>query len=206
MNNLNASAIQMKAVSVMSKHNHMKAVSKMLTAGFKLEKTEVDGVFDVSMKDGNVKAVLVENRYLIVGYAKPKKAKDQVVYLNKKISLTSIDTDNVIVLDLVDKTVENGISIKGFELSEGSFAAKSYMTGLEVTTVRNYLNHTQIYFVKIDGVTHVAENIKMARSMINSKISTINLTSVGEDGEEIETVSVAFMPDEIPTQPSSVLA
>jgi len=37
---LNTTALQAKIVSVMTRNSHMKAVSKMLTAGFKLEKNQ----------------------------------------------------------------------------------------------------------------------------------------------------------------------
>ncbi len=191
MTKLNISALQMKVVSILRKHSDMKAVSKMLTAGVKFEKTDNDNVFDIVMKAGNEKATLVDDRFLVLTYAKPKSAKEQTLFLNKTLAMTALDVANVVVVDLENRTVENGLNMKGFALAEGSMAACAYMTGVEITAVRNYLNHTQVYFVKLDGDVEVVTNIKAARQLINSKLATMSTE---------QAVSVATVPDGIPAE------
>lgn len=191
MTKLNISALQMKAVSILRKHSDMKAVSKMLTAGVKFEKTDNDNVFDIVMKAGNEKATLVDDRFLVLTYAKPKSAKEQTLFLNKTLAMTALEVANVVVIDLENRTVENGLNMKGFALAEGSFAACAYMTGVEITAVRNYLNHTQVYFVKLDGDVEVVANIKAARQLINGKLATMSTE---------QAVSVATVPDSIPAE------
>lgn len=197
MTSLNVSAIQMKAVSILSKHSDMKAVSKMLTSGIKFEKTDIDNVFNVIIKDGNEKAVLIDDRFLVISYNKPKKAKEQSLYLNKSVSIEALETDNVVVIDFENKTVENGLHMKGFSLSDGSVSAIAYMTGVEIIAVRNYLNHTQVYFVKLDDGFVVASNIKEARKLVNSKIVFMKLAVISDDGQVQDISTTAFCSDDI---------
>lgn len=174
MTKLNSTALQAKLISVLGKNRSMKAVSKMLTKGFKLEKTDVADTFNVVMKDEVQKAIVVADRFVVISYAKPKGAKEQVLFLNKTVAITSLKAEKAIVIDLQEKTIENADIINGFKIEDASLPVKALMSGVRMTTVRNYINHTQLYVAEVMGKVIVVDNIKEVRQALNTEIATMN--------------------------------
>lgn len=174
MTTLNISALQAKIVSVMVRNRSMKAVSKMLTKGFKIVKTEQENSFSVVMKDETQSAVIINDRFVVISYAKPKGAKEQTIFLNKSLPVTSIANEKAIVIDLVEKTINNGDVISGFSIKDQSVPVQSLMANVRMTTVRNYIAHTQLYVVESFAGMAVFDNIKEVRQFINSEITAIN--------------------------------
>jgi hypothetical protein len=174
MTKLNSTALQAKLLSVLSKNRSMKAVSKMLTKGFKLEKTADANAFNVVMKDEVQKALVVADRFVVISYAKPKGAKEQVLFLNKSVAITSLKSEKAIVIDLQEKTVENADIIAGFKIQNESLPVAALMSGVRMTTVRNYINHTQLYIAEVMGKVILADNIKEVRQVLNTEIASMN--------------------------------
>lgn len=184
---LNTTALQAKIVSVMTRNSHMKAVSKMLTAGFKLEKIN-DTHFNVLIGKETQQATLVSDRFVVISYSKPKGAKEQKIFLTKSVFATSIKAQKVIVIDLQEKTIENGDMIKGLKISEGGMAVKALMSNSSLTTVRNYINHNQLYIAQVMDKVVVADNIKEIRQVFNSQLEIFAPANIQAFTVEIETV------------------
>lgn len=174
MKKLNSSALQAKLVSVLVLNRSMKAVSKMLTIGFKIVKTENENVFDVVMKNETQTATLFDNRYVVISYAKPKGAKQQVISLNQNVFINSERSVKAIVIDLEEKSINNADIISGFSSTTGSNFVKAMLGGVQMTTVRNYINHTQLYIIQVLGQIVVLDNIKAVRQVLNSEIANVN--------------------------------
>ncbi len=98
--------------------------------------------------------------------------------------MTSMKASKVVVVDLENRTIENGDSFVGFSLDKGGNVPVSFLLGssLELVAVRNYINHTQLYVATLDDKVLVADNIKAVRAFINA---------------EVKLVSEAFAPGEM---------
>lgn len=182
---LNHSAMSAKLRSIFNANKEMKAISKMLTQEFTLSKTEVPNVMTLTMKNGETQSVkIIDNRFAVISYAKPKGAKPSTIFLNKSTPMTSMKASKVVVVDLENRTIENGDSFVGFSLDKGGNVPVSFLLGssLELVAVRNYINHTQLYVATLDDKVLVADNIKAVRAFINA---------------EVKLVSEAFAPGEM---------
>lgn len=182
---LNHSAMSAKLRSIFNANKEMKAISKMLTQEFTLSKTEVPNVMTLTMKNGETQSVsVIDNRFAVISYAKPKGAKPSTIFLNKSTPMTSMKASKVVVVDLENRTIENGDSFVGFSLDKGGNVPVSFLLGssLELVAVRNYINHTQLYVATLDDKVLVADNIKAVRAFINA---------------EVKLVSEAFAPGEM---------
>jgi len=176
---LNHSAMALKLRSIFNANKEMKAVSKMLTQEFTLAKTEDPTVMSLVMKNGETQAVnIIDNRFAVISYAKPKGGKNDTIFLNKTVAMTSLSANKVVVVDLLNRTVENGDLFAGFKLADGSNVAVNYLLGtaLKLVAVRNYINHTQLYVVEMGEKTVVADNIKAVRAFINGEIKSLEDT------------------------------
>lgn len=173
---LNHSAMSAKLRSIFTANKDMKAVSKMLTQEFTLSKTDVPNVMTLTMKNGEAQSVtIIDNRFAVISYAKPKGAKASTIFLNKSTPITSLKASKVVVVDLEERTVENGDSFVGFSLSNGGNVPVDFLLGssLELVAVRNYINHTQLYVATLDNKVLVADNIKAVRAFINAEVKVV---------------------------------
>lgn len=176
MTTLNSKAIQAKLHSIFRANAKMKAISKMLTQSFSVEKTSDKNKFSIVLKNGETEqAELFANRFLVIGYAKPKGAKNDTIFLNKTVSMTSVNARKVIVVDMDARTIENGDEFKGFAMDDKSTAVLSFIMhhDMSLITVRNYINHTQLYVARFNGQELVCDNIKEMRTFIKQNISDI---------------------------------
>jgi hypothetical protein len=165
-----------KLRSIFTANKDMKAVSKMLTQEFTLSKTDVPNVMTLTMKNGEAQSVtIIDNRFAVISYAKPKGAKASTIFLNKSTPITSLKASKVVVVDLEERTVENGDSFVGFSLSNGGNVPVDFLLGssLELVAVRNYINHTQLYVATLDNKVLVADNIKAVRAFINAEVKVV---------------------------------
>jgi hypothetical protein len=165
-----------KLRSIFTANKDMKAVSKMLTQEFTLSKTEVPNVMTLTMKNGETQSVtIIDNRFAVISYAKPKGAKASTIFLNKSTPITSMKASKVVVVDLEERTVENGDSFVGFSLKNGGNVPVDFLLGssLELVAVRNYINHTQLYVATLDNKVLVADNIKAVRAFINAEVKVV---------------------------------
>jgi hypothetical protein len=166
-----------KLRSIFTANKDMKAVSKMLTQEFTLSKTEVPNVMTLTMKNGETQSVtIIDNRFAVISYAKPKGAKASTIFLNKSTPITSMKASKVVVVDLEERTVENGDSFVGFSLKNGGNVPVDFLLGssLELVAVRNYINHTQLYVATLDNKVLVADNIKAVRAFINAEVKVVS--------------------------------
>jgi hypothetical protein len=166
-----------KLRSIFTANKDMKAVSKMLTQEFTLSKTDVPNVMTLTMKNGEAQSVtIIDNRFAVISYAKPKGAKASTIFLNKSTPITSMKASKVVVVDLEERTVENGDSFVGFSLKNGGNVPVDFLLGssLELVAVRNYINHTQLYVATLDNKVLVADNIKAVRSFINAEVKVVS--------------------------------
>lgn len=173
---LNHSALKAKLVSIFSKNSEMKAVSKMLTQNFVLEKTNVDGVLSLVMDNGESQPVrVIENRFVVIGYAKPKGAKNTTIFLNKSTPMTSLEARKVVVVDLESRTIENGDEFDGFHLDNDTNVPVNFMLagGFKLVTVRNYISHTQLYVATLNDKMSISDNIKVMRAFVNAEIASL---------------------------------
>lgn len=173
---LNHSAMSAKLRSIFTANKDMKAVSKMLTQEFTLSKTDAPNVMTLTMKNGETQSVtIIDNRFAVISYAKPKGAKASTIFLNKSTPITSLKASKVVVVDLEERTVENGDSFVGFSLSNGGNVPVDFLLGssLELVAVRNYINHTQLYVATLDNKVLVADNIKAVRAFINAEVKVV---------------------------------
>lgn len=173
---LNHSAMSAKLRSIFNANKDMKAVSKMLTQEFTLLKTEVPNVMTLTMKNGETQSVtIIDNRFAVIAYAKPKGAKASTIFLNKSTPMTSMKASKVVVVDLEQRTIENGDSFVGFSLDNGGSVPVSFLLGssLELVAVRNYINHTQLYVATLADKVLVADNIKAVRAFINAEVKVV---------------------------------
>ena len=173
---LNHSAMALKLRSIFTANKEMKAISKMLTQEFTLSKTDVPNVMTLNMKNGESQSVtVIDNRFAIISYAKPKGAKPSTIFLNKSTPITSMKASKVVVVDLEKRTIENGDSFVGFSLDNGGNVPVEFLLGssLELVAVRNYINHTQLYVATLDDKVMVADNIKEIRAFINAEIKVV---------------------------------
>lgn len=173
---LNHSAMSAKLRSIFNANKDMKAISKMLTQEFSLTKTDVPNVMNLVMKNGEVQPVtIIENRFAVISYAKPKGAKPSTIFLNKSTPITSMKASKVVVVDLEKRTIENGDSFVGFSLKNGGNVPVDFLLGssLELVAVRNYINHTQLYVATMDDKVLVADNIKEVRAFINAEVKVV---------------------------------
>lgn len=173
---LNHSAMSAKLRSIFNANKEMKAVSKMLTQEFTLAKTEVANVMNLVMKNGETQSVtIIDNRFAVISYAKPKGAKASTIFLNKSTPITSMKASKVVVVDLENRTVENGDSFVGFSLDKGGNVPVGFLLGssLELVAVRNYINHTQLYVATMADKVLVSDNIKAVRAFINAEVKVV---------------------------------
>jgi hypothetical protein len=193
---LNHSALKAKLVSIFAKNSEMKAVSKMLTQNFVLEKTDVDGVLSLVMDSGETQVVrVIENRFVVIGYAKPKGAKNTTIFLNKSTPMTSLSARKVVVVDLDNRTIENGDDFDGFHLDNDNNVPVNFMLGggLKLVTVRNYISHTQLYVATLNGKMSVTDNIKAMRAFVNAEIENLMETFSPENQQKLaEDLDVAM--------------
>lgn len=174
---LNHSAMSMKLRSIFNANKDMKAVSKMLTQEFTLAKTPDPAVMHLVMKNGEVQvANIIDNRFVVISYAKPKGAKNDTIFLNKNVSITSNSASKVVVVDLQERTVENGDSFSGFTISseESNPVKFALATALSIVAVRNYINHTQLYVVSFGEEVLIADNIKAVRATIKQELDKVS--------------------------------
>lgn len=191
MTTLNSKAIQAKLVSIFKSNSSMKAISKMLTQEFSVEKTDVKNVFEFVFKNGTKEeAVLFDNRYLVISYAKPKGAKNDTIFLNKTVSMTSIEAHKVIVVDMQERSIMNGDNFVGFAMNSevADTVTRTMATDMEMFAVRNYIDHTQLYITYFNNKSLITDNIKATRSFINAEI--LALTAVQEALNEKEESQV----------------
>lgn len=173
---LNHSAMSAKLRSIFTANKDMKAVSKMLTQEFTLTKTDVPNVMNLVMKNGESQSVtIIDNRFAVIAYAKPKGAKASTIFLNKSTPMTSMKASKVVVVDLEKRTIENGDSFVGFSLDNGGNVPVEFLLGssLELVAVRNYINHTQLYVATLADKVLVADNIKEVRAFINAEVKVV---------------------------------
>lgn len=193
---LNHSAMALKLRSIFTANKEMKAISKMLTQEFTLSKTDVPNVMTLNMKNGESQSVtVIDNRFAIISYAKPKGAKPSTIFLNKSTPITSMKASKVVVVDLEKRTIENGDSFVGFSLDNGGNVPVEFLLGssLELVAVRNYINHTQLYVATLDDKVMVADNIKEIRAFINAEIKVVTEAFAPREMEAFEAdVTVAL--------------
>lgn len=172
---LNHTAMAMKLRSIFQANSHMKAISKMLTQNFQLAKTDTKDVMNLVMDNGESQSVrVIDNRFAIISYAKPKGAKNDTIFLNKTTPMVSKKASKVVVVDLEKRTIENGDFFQGFNL-EGGNVAVNYLLGtsFDLVAVRNYINHTQLYVASIGDKTLVEDNIKAVRAFVKAEIADL---------------------------------
>lgn len=193
---LNHSAMALKLRSIFTANKEMKAISKMLTQEFTLSKTDVSNVMTLNMKNGESQSVtIIDNRFAVISYAKPKGAKPSTIFLNKSTPITSMKASKVVVVDLENRTIENGDSFVGFSLDNGGNVPVEFLLGssLELVAVRNYINHTQLYVATLDDKVMVADNIKEIRAFINAEIKVVTEAFAPREMEAFEAdVTVAL--------------
>jgi len=193
---LNHSAMALKLRSIFTANKEMKAISKMLTQEFTLSKTDVSNVMTLNMKNGESQSVtVIDNRFAVISYAKPKGAKPSTIFLNKSTPITSMKASKVVVVDLEKRTIENGDSFVGFSLDNGGNVPVEFLLGssLELVAVRNYINHTQLYVATLDDKVMVADNIKEIRAFINAEIKVVTEAFSPREMEAFEAdVTVAL--------------
>ena len=186
----------LKLRSIFTANKEMKAISKMLTQEFTLSKTDVSNVMTLNMKNGESQSVtVIDNRFAVISYAKPKGAKPSTIFLNKSTPITSMKASKVVVVDLEKRTIENGDSFVGFSLDNGGNVPVEFLLGssLELVAVRNYINHTQLYVATLDDKVMVADNIKEIRAFINAEIKVVTEAFSPREMEAFEAdVTVAL--------------
>lgn len=186
---LNHSAMALKLRSIFNTNKEMKAVSKMLTQEFTLSKTDVANVMTMTMKNGETQSVsIIDNRFAVISYAKPKGAKASTIFLNKSTPITSLKASKVVVVDLETRTIENGDSFVGFSLDKGGNVPVEFLlaSSLELVAVRNYINHTQLYVATLDDKVLVSDNIKAVRAFINAEVKVVSDAFSPRDVEAFE--------------------
>lgn len=186
---LNHSAMALKLRSIFNANKEMKAVSKMLTQEFTLSKTDVANVMTMTMKNGETQSVsIIDNRFAVISYAKPKGAKASTIFLNKSTPITSLKASKVVVVDLEKRTIENGDSFVGFSLDKGGNVPVEFLlaSSLELVAVRNYINHTQLYVATLDDKVLVSDNIKAVRAFINAEVKVVSDAFSPRDVEAFE--------------------
>ncbi len=186
---LNHTALKAKLVSIFSAHKEMKAVSKMLTQNFSLSKTDTDGVLVMTLASGEKQDVrVVDNRFVVIGYSKPKGAKNAVIYLNKSTPIESLSARKVVVIDLEQRSIQNGDAYDGFQLVSDNNVPVNFMlaSSLHMVTVRNYITHTQLYVATMNDKMSVVDNIKEVRAFINAEIDSIKESFSKENVQKFE--------------------
>lgn len=186
---LNCSAMAPKLRSIFNAHKDMKAISKMLTQEFALSKTDVPNVMTLTMKNGESQSVtIIDNRFAVIAYAKPKGAKPSTIFLNKSTPMTSMKASKVVVVDLEERTIENGDSFVGFSLDNGGNVPVEFLLGssLELVAVRNYINHKQLYVATLDDKVLVSDNIKAVRAFINAEVKVVTEAFAPREMEAFE--------------------
>lgn len=185
---LNHTALKAKLVSIFSANKEMKAISKMLTQNFTLVKTDIDGVLSLVMDNGESQSVkVVDNRFVVIGYAKPKGAKVSQIYLDKSTPMSSLTARKVVVVDLVERTIENGDECDGFHLDNDNNVPVNFLLAtLQLVSVRNYINHTQLYVAKLGDKMTTVDNIKALRAFVKAEVAELKTAFSAENIKKFE--------------------